>query len=203
MTCFVCWRLPDFSIIKFNLLPDYLTTFRLAHRRPFLTRQNKHTSFVGRGYKVKSTAKLISILGLVDLVLLRAGLVSRGFASGRDSSQCLLNCERVSRLRSNVHYGSSHIQTENSFKYKPSYGLDSGSLLIPTHGSTSFSKPQGSTSCSFKFSSYTMCARAHRRGLGLLANASRVCSLSAHVLGFRARVYGSNSQCLTIGLPLT
>ena len=139
----------------------------------------------------------------MDLVLLRAGFVSRGFASGRDSSQCLLNCERVSRLRSNVHYGSSHTHTENTFKYKSSYGLGSDSLLIPNGRSTSFSAPQGSTSCSFKFSSYTVYARAHRRGLGLLASASRICSLSAHVLGFRARVYGSHSMCLTIELPLT
>ena len=188
---------------RLKLIIHCSTTFRLAHRGPFLTRQNKHTSFVGRGYKVKSTAKLISILGLVDLVLLRAGFVSRGFASGREASQCLLNCERVSRLRSNAHYGSAHTHTENSFKYKPSYGLSPNSLFISNSGSDSFSKPQGSTNCSFKFSSYTVCARAHRRGLGLLAAASRVCSLSAHVLGFRARIYGSHSMCLTIELPLT
>lgn len=152
---------------------------------------------------MKSTAKLISILGLVDLVLLRAGFVSRGFASGRSAPQCLLNCERVSRLRSNVHYGSSHIDTESSLKHEPSYGLSRNSFLITNNSPTSFSKPQGSTSCSFKFSSYTAYARTHRRGLGLLANTSRICSLSAHVLGFRARIYGSHSQCLTIELPLT
>ena len=140
---------------------------------------------------------------MIDLVLLRAGFVSRGFASGRESSQCLLNCERVSRLRSNVHYGSSHIHTDSSFKYKSSY--DSGSHSLPIAGgkSISFPMPQGSTACSFKFSSYTVCARAHRRGLGLLAAASRICSLSGHVLGFRSRVYGSQSMCLTIELPLT
>lgn len=152
---------------------------------------------------MKSTAKLISILGLVDMVLLRSGLASRGFASGRTSPQCLLNCERVSRLRSNAHYGSSHTHTENSVKYDSSYGSHADSFPIMNRGSTSFSKPQGSTSCSFKFSSYTVYARAHRKGLGLLANVSRVCSLSAHVLGFRARVYGSQSQCLTIELPMT
>ena len=129
--------------------------------------------------------------------------MSRGFASGRESSQCLLNCERVSRLRSNVHYGSSYINTESSFKYKSSYDSGSGQLPIAGGNSSSFAAPQGSTSCSFKFSSYTVCARAHRRGLGLLAAASRVCSLSGHVLGFRSRVYGSHSMCLTIELPLT
>ena len=168
-----------------------------------MSRQSKHTCFVGRGYKVKSTAKLISILGLVDLVLLRAGFVSRGYASGREASQCLQNCERVSRLRSNVHYGAFHSNIENRFGYSSSYGLSSESLVSPTSGSTSLAKAVGSTSCSFKFSTYTVCARAHRRGLGLLAAASRICSLSAHVLGFRARVYGSRSTCLTIELPLT
>lgn len=146
---------------------------------------------------------MISILGLVDLVLLRSGFVSRGFASGRSAPQCLLNCERVSRLRSNVHYGSSNVNTENSVSYDPSYGLSGDSFLITNNSPTSFSKPQGSTSCSFKFSSYTVYAKVHRRGLKLLANASRICSLSAHVLGFRARVYGSQSMCLTIELPLT
>ena len=189
--------------ITFSLITEDQTTFRLAHRRPFLTRQNKHTSFVGRGYKVKSTAKLISILGLVDLVLLRAGLVSRGFASGRSAPQCLLNCERVSRLRSNVHYGSSHISTGNSLKHSPSYGLGRDSFLITNNSPTSFSKPQGSTSCSFKFSSYTAYAKIYKRELKLLASTSHICSLSAHVLGFRARVYGSHSMCLTIELPLT
>ena len=77
------------------------------------------------------------------------------------------------------------------------------SLPISSGNTLSFSKPQGSTTCSFKFSTYKVCARAHRRGLGLLAAASRICSLSAHVLGFRARVYGSHSMYLTTGLPLT
>lgn len=143
------------------------------------------------------------MLGLVDLVLLRSGLVSRGFASGREASQCLLNCERVSRLRATAHYGCAHVKSGNNTKFGSAYGTNWSSLPITTGSPTSFSKPQGSTSCSFKFSSYKLCARTHRRGLGLLASASRICSLSAHVLGFRARVYGSHSIHLTIELPLT
>ena len=115
---------------------------------------DKHTAFAGRGYKVKATAKLISMLGLVDLVLLRSGLVSRGFASGREASQCLLNCERVSRLRATAHYGCAHVKSGSGSKFSSAYGLDSGLLPITTGSPTSFSKPQGSTSCSFKFSSY-------------------------------------------------
>ena len=185
------------------LIHDNYLTFRLAHSRPFLSRQNKHTAFVGRGYKVKSTAKLISILGLVDLVLLRAELVSKELASGWEAPQCLLNCERVSRLRANAHYGCSHMETGNNSTYDSAYGSTMNSLPITNGSTSSFSKPQGSTSCSFKFSTYTVCARAHRRGLGLLASASRICSLSAHVLGFRSRIYGSHSMYLTIELPLT
>ena len=143
------------------------------------------------------------MLGLVDLVLLRSGLVSRGFASGKEASQCLLNCERVSRLRATAHYGCAHVKSGSSSTFSSAYGLDSGLLPITTGSPMSFSKPQGSTSCLFKFSSYKLYARTHRRKSRLLASASRVCSLSAHVLGFRARVYGSHSMHLTIELPLT
>ena len=95
------------------------------------------------------------------------------------------------------------MNTGSSLKYETSYNLGDTSLPIGAGKSSSFSAPQGSTSCSFKFSTYKVCARAHRRGLGLLAAASRICSLSAHVLGFRSRVYGSQSICLTIEMPLT
>lgn len=67
------------------------------------------------------------------------------------------------------------------------------SLIITSGDSLSLSKPQGSTSCSLKFSAYTVCAKVHIIGLGLLASASQICSLSAYVLGDQSpSIYGSH-----------